>query len=54
MVAQLLQLVNRCVIRRTQQLLKEYLPVKFEYMVFCKLTKTQESIYRYLVRLRNA
>ena len=42
--------MNRCVIRRTQQLLKEYLPVKFEYMVFCKLTQTQEAIYRYLVR----
>lgn len=42
---ELVGLVNRCLIRRTAQLLSKYLPVKTELVVCVKLTETQKNIY---------
>lgn len=42
-------LVNRCIIRRTQSLLVKYLPVKYEQVVCCKLTDLQKNIYQSFV-----
>ncbi|KAF5399293.1 Dna repair and recombination protein rad54 [Paragonimus heterotremus] len=42
---ELLLIVNRCIIRRTQALLTKYLPVKIEQVVCCNLTASQRSVY---------
>ncbi|TPP66356.1 Dna repair and recombination protein rad54 [Fasciola gigantica] len=42
---ELLMVVNRCIIRRTQALLTKYLPVKIEQVVCCKLTDSQRAVY---------
>ncbi|XP_067933850.1 DNA repair and recombination protein RAD54-like [Watersipora subatra] len=44
-LAELLTLVDRCIIRRTQALLTKYLPVKIEQVVCCKLTELQLQLY---------
>uniref|UniRef100_A0A6A7G8V9 DNA repair and recombination protein RAD54-like n=3 Tax=Hirondellea gigas TaxID=1518452 RepID=A0A6A7G8V9_9CRUS len=38
-------IVNRCLIRRTNELLSKYLPVKYEFVVCCPLTEVQRQIY---------
>ena len=43
------ELVNRCIIRRTQALLSKYLPVKIEQVVCCRMTPLQENIYQSFV-----
>ena len=43
------ELVNRCIIRRTQALLSKYLPVKFEQVVCIRMTSLQEDIYQSFV-----
>ncbi|XP_023329719.1 DNA repair and recombination protein RAD54-like [Eurytemora carolleeae] len=40
------EIVNRCIIRRTQALLSKYLPVKIEQILVCKLTQLQMDIYQ--------
>ena len=40
------EVVNRCVIRRTNALLSKYLPPKVEQVVCCRLTPLQSSIYK--------
>ncbi|KAG5454094.1 DNA repair and recombination protein RAD54-like [Clonorchis sinensis] len=42
---ELLVIVNRCIIRRTQALLTKYLPVKIEQVVCCSLTPGQRMVY---------
>lgn len=44
-LAELLALVEKCIIRRTQALLTQYLPVKIEQVVCCKLTELQAQLY---------
>lgn len=39
-------LVNRCIIRRTQALLTLYLPVKTEFVICCGLTSLQMKLYK--------
>lgn len=39
-------LVNKCMIRRTSQLLTKYLPVKFEQVICVKLSELQRQIYK--------
>ncbi|BFY99558.1 hypothetical protein BsWGS_02598 [Bradybaena similaris] len=46
---QLLSIVNKCIIRRTQALLTQYLPVKFEHVICCQLTALQKSLYQKFV-----
>ena len=43
-------LVNRCIIRRTQALLTKYLPTKIEQVVCCNLTRFQAEIYQSFVQ----
>lgn len=46
---ELATIVNRCIIRRTQALLTQYLPVKIEEVICCRLTSLQQSLYKLLV-----
>lgn len=39
-------LVNKCMIRRTSQLLTKYLPVKFEQVICVKLSELQRLLYK--------
>lgn len=43
------QLVNKYIIRRTNDILSKYLPVKYEHVVFCKLSPFQEALYSHFV-----
>lgn len=46
---ELLVIVSRFIIRRTNDLLSKYLPVKYEHVIFCNLTPMQNSIYKHFV-----
>lgn len=46
---ELLAIVNRFIIRRTNDILSKYLPVKYEHVVFCKPAPFQVDLYRYFV-----
>ncbi|CUS11245.1 unnamed protein product [Tuber aestivum] len=48
-LAELLQLVTKFIIRRTNDLLSKYLPVKYEHVVFCKLSPFQTDLYNYFI-----
>ena len=39
------EIVNRCIIRRTQALLSKYLPTKLELVICCKMTPLQTDLY---------
>ncbi len=39
-------LVSRFIIRRTNDLLSKYLPVKYEHVVFCKMAPFQRKLYQ--------
>jgi DNA repair and recombination protein RAD54B len=41
---------DQFVLRRTAELLSEYLPSKTEYIVFCRPTEAQISIYRHVIQ----
>ncbi|XP_045147837.1 DNA repair and recombination protein RAD54-like isoform X2 [Echinops telfairi] len=43
---ELISIVNRCLIRRTSDILSKYLPVKIEQVVCCRLTPLQTEVYR--------
>ncbi|XP_043858264.1 DNA repair and recombination protein RAD54-like [Dromiciops gliroides] len=43
---ELVSIVNRCLIRRTSDILSKYLPVKIEQVVCCRLTPLQTELYR--------
>ncbi|KAI0035932.1 DNA repair protein, SNF2 family [Vararia minispora EC-137] len=42
-------LVSKFIIRRTNDLLSKYLPVKYEHVVFCGLSDFQTSLYRLFI-----
>lgn len=42
----LTNIVNQCLIRRTNQILTKYLPVKFEMVICVKLSELQTEIYK--------
>ncbi|KAM6500450.1 DNA repair protein, SNF2 family [Amanita muscaria] len=42
-------LVTKFIIRRTNDLLSKYLPVKYEHVVFCRLSELQLSLYRLFI-----
>lgn len=44
-VAEFWKIVSKFTIRRTNDILTKYLPVKFEHVVFCKLAPLQRSLY---------
>lgn len=47
---ELLVLVNKFIIRRTNDILSKYLPVKYEHVVFCNLAPFQLDLYNYFVQ----
>ena len=49
-LAELLTLVNKFIIRRTNDILSKYLPVKYEHVVFCRLAPFQLDLYNYFVK----
>jgi DNA repair and recombination RAD54-like protein len=46
---ELLGLVNKFIIRRTNDILSKYLPVKYEHVVFCNLAPFQLDLYNYFI-----
>lgn len=46
---ELVSIVNKCIIRRTQALLTQYLPVKIEHVVCCRLSPLQNLLYQKFV-----
>lgn len=48
--AELLGIVNKFIIRRTNDLLSKYLPVKYEHVVFCNLAPFQLDLYNYFIK----
>lgn len=48
--AELLNLVNKFIIRRTNDILSKYLPVKYEHVVFCKLAPFQLDLYNHFIQ----
>lgn len=46
----LLALVNKFIIRRTNDILSKYLPVKYEHVVFCNLAPFQLDLYNYFIQ----
>lgn len=48
-LAELLAIVNRFIIRRTNDILSKYLPVKYEHVVFCNLAPFQLDLYNYFI-----
>ena len=49
-LAELLTLVNKFIIRRTNDILSKYLPVKYEHVVFCNLAPFQMDLYNYFIQ----
>lgn len=48
-LAELLQVVNKFIIRRTNDILSKYLPVKYEHVVFCNLAPFQLDLYQHFI-----
>ncbi|RDA82681.1 hypothetical protein CP532_1956, partial [Ophiocordyceps camponoti-leonardi (nom. inval.)] len=46
---ELLGIVNKFLIRRTNDILSKYLPVKYEHVVFCSLAPFQLSLYNFFI-----
>jgi len=47
---EMLQNVSRFIIRRTNDILSKYLPVKYEHVVFCGLTDFQKKVYTHYLQ----
>ncbi|ODQ67555.1 DNA repair protein, SNF2 family [Nadsonia fulvescens var. elongata DSM 6958] len=47
---ELSQLVSKFIIRRTNDILSKYLPVKYEHVVFCELAPFQKALYNYFIK----
>eukprot|EP00051_Salpingoeca_urceolata_P013516 m.169717 g.169717 ORF g.169717 m.169717 type:complete len:747 (+) comp17812_c0_seq1:185-2425(+) len=47
------QLVNRCIIRRTNNILSKYLPPKVEQVVCCRLSPIQAEMYKLFVKSKS-
>lgn len=48
-LSELLVLVNKFIIRRTNDILSKYLPVKYEHVVFCNNATFQQDLYNYFI-----
>lgn len=46
---ELLGIVNKFLIRRTNDILSKYLPIKYEHVVFCELAPFQLDLYNYFI-----
>lgn len=47
---ELIAVVNQCIIRRTNQILTKYLPVKFEMIICSNLTEVQMKLYTNFIK----
>lgn len=47
---ELLGLVNKFIIRRTNDILSKYLPVKYEHVVFCNMAPFQKDLYNHFIQ----
>ncbi|PWN37821.1 uncharacterized protein FA14DRAFT_118818 [Meira miltonrushii] len=45
---ELSELVSKFIIRRSNELNTKYLPVKYEHVVFCRMSGFQQELYRYM------
>ncbi|KAK2778186.1 DNA repair and recombination protein rad54 [Colletotrichum kahawae] len=52
-LSELLGIVNKFIIRRTNDILSKYLPVKYEHVVFCNLAPFQLDLYNYFITSPN-
>ncbi|XP_020780104.1 DNA repair and recombination protein RAD54-like [Boleophthalmus pectinirostris] len=50
---ELIGIVNRCLIRRTSDILSKYLPEKIEQVVCCRLTPLQSKLYQHFLKQAN-
>ncbi|KAK4053250.1 DNA-dependent ATPase protein rad54 [Microbotryomycetes sp. JL221] len=50
MLKELAGKVNKFIIRRTNDLLSKYLPVKYEHVVFCSLSPLQLELYKFFMQ----
>ncbi|RAL64737.1 hypothetical protein DID88_001768 [Monilinia fructigena] len=48
-IRDLLNVVNKFIIRRTNDILSKYLPVKYEHVVFCSLSPFQLDLYNHFI-----
>jgi DNA repair and recombination protein RAD54 and RAD54-like protein len=48
--AELGQMVNKLIIRRTNDILSKYLPIKYEHVVFCNLAPFQMDLYTHFIQ----
>ena len=46
---ELANITGKFILRRTAEILSKYLPLKTEYVVFCKPTEAQKSVYRSII-----
>ncbi|KAI9500023.1 P-loop containing nucleoside triphosphate hydrolase protein [Coemansia spiralis] len=53
-LAELNSLASKVIIRRTNDLLSKYLPVKYEHVVFCPLTDLQTDLYELFLKSKEA
>ncbi|KAL4892675.1 vacuolar protein 14 C-terminal Fig4p binding-domain-containing protein [Aspergillus ambiguus] len=49
-LAELSSIVNKFIIRRTNDILSKYLPVKYEHVVFCNLSPFQLDLYKHFIQ----
>ncbi|PWA01918.1 hypothetical protein BB558_001946 [Smittium angustum] len=49
-LSELALVANKVIIRRTNDLLSKYLPIKYEHVVFCPLEKTQTDLYESYIK----
>ncbi|KAG9510372.1 DNA repair and recombination protein RAD54-like protein, partial [Fragariocoptes setiger] len=50
---EMLNIVYKCMIRRTSLLLSKYLPLKYEMVVCCPLAPIQKTLYEYFLKSKN-
>ncbi|KAJ6095030.1 hypothetical protein N7467_002543 [Penicillium canescens] len=43
-------IVNKFIIRRTNELLSKYLPIKYEHVVFCNMSQFQRGLYDHFIQ----
>ncbi|RAL03806.1 uncharacterized protein BO80DRAFT_491563 [Aspergillus ibericus CBS 121593] len=49
-LAELSGIVNKFIIRRTNDILSKYLPVKYEHVVFCNMSEFQLGLYKHFIQ----
>ncbi|KUL92479.1 hypothetical protein ZTR_02599 [Talaromyces verruculosus] len=48
-LSELSAIVNKFIIRRTNDILSKYLPIKYEHVVFCNLSEFQTNLYNHFL-----